>query len=352
MLGQSNHASLNPTNARILTQGWRRIALIAFAMILIALPFLVKNFTVFQLTLCIVYAIAVLGLNLLTGFNGQISLGHSAFFAIGAYTAAILIDKSGVPYWATLPIAGAVCLIVGFLFGLPALRLEGHYLALATYAFGLAMPQLLKHKSVEHWTNSFQGITIAKPTPPFSLPAIDRIQLPFGIVFDFRLTPDRWVYFFTLMVAVIMFWLALNLLRGRIGRAMIAVRDNPIAARTMGVNSAMVKSITFGISSMYTGIAGALAAIAVQFVAPDSFSVLLSISLLVGVVLGGLGSVWGAVVGGIFIQFIPNIAEGVSKSAPWAVYGVILIGAMYAMPGGASSLFEKLGNRIRRSYSR
>ena len=119
----------------------------------------------------LVYAIALLGLNMLTGYNGQISLGHGAFYAIGAYTAAILMDKFGVPYWATIPVAGAVCLVVGFLFGLPALRLEGLYLALATFALGVAMPQILKYKALEHWTGGVQGIVIVKPDAPFGLPA-------------------------------------------------------------------------------------------------------------------------------------------------------------------------------------
>src|SRR5213593_3205381 len=109
-----------------------------------ALPFIVSNYRTFQLTLVLVYAIALLGLNILTGYNGQISLGHGAFYAIGAYAAAILMDKAGVPYWATIPIAGAVCLVVGFLFGLPALRLEGLYLALATFALAVSMPPILK----------------------------------------------------------------------------------------------------------------------------------------------------------------------------------------------------------------
>jgi ABC-type branched-subunit amino acid transport system permease subunit len=125
-----------------------------------ALPFLLGNYRVFQLTLVWVYAIALLGLNMLTGYNGQISLGHGAFFAIGAYVAAILMDKLGLPYWATIPAAGAVCLVAGFLFGLPALRLEGLYLAVATLALAVATPQILKHKALEHWTGGVQGIVI------------------------------------------------------------------------------------------------------------------------------------------------------------------------------------------------
>ncbi len=217
----------------------------------------------FQLTLALAYAIALLGLNMLTGYNGQISLGHGAFYAIGAYTAAILMDRFGVPYWLTLPAAAAVCLVAGFLFGLPALRLEGLYLALATFALALATPQLLKSKHVEQWTGGVQGIVILKPDAPFGLP----------------LDQDQWLYFFTLAVAALMFLLAWNLLRGRIGRALVAIRDHPIAAEAMGVDISLYKALTFGVSAMYTGVGGALGAIAVQFVAPDSFTLFLSITL-------------------------------------------------------------------------
>ena len=194
---------------------------LAPALLLLALacvlPFLVSNYRVFQFTLVLGYANALLGLNMLTGYNGQISLGHGAFYAIGAYTAAILMDKYGVPYWATLPIAGVVCAVAGFLFGLPALRLEGLYLSLATFALGVALPQILKYKGIEHWTGGAQGIVIVKPDAPLGLP----------------LSPDQWLYFFTLAITAVMFVLGWNLLRGRVGRALVAIRDQPIAAAAM-----------------------------------------------------------------------------------------------------------------------
>jgi branched-chain amino acid transport system permease protein len=310
-----------------------REQLIGLGLLLVlalALPFLVGNYRVFQLTLVLAYAIALLGLNMLTGFNGQISLGHGAFFAIGAYTAAILMDKANFPYWATIPIAGIVCLVAGFLFGLPALRLEGLYLALATFALGVAMPQILKHKSVEHWTGGAMGVVIVKPDAPGGLP----------------LSPDQWLYFFTLAWTVVLFVAAWNLLRGRVGRALVAIRDQPIAAEAMGVNTAMYKSLTFGVSALYTGVAGALGAIAVQFVSPDSFSIFLSLTLLVGVVVGGLASISGALYGALFIQFIPQVADDLSKAAPWAIYGVFLIGLMYLMPGGVAGAIRLIRHRF------
>jgi len=309
--------------------------LIFLALVLLAacaLPLLVSNYRVFQFTLVLVYAIALLGLNLLTGYNGQISLGHGAFYAIGAYCAAILMDKFGVPYWATLPAAGAVCLVAGFLFGLPALRLEGLYLALATFALGVSMPQLLKYHHLEKWTGGVQGIVIVKPDPPFGLP----------------LNPDQWLYYFTLAVMILMFVLAWNLLRGRVGRALIAIRDHHTAAEAMGVNTALYKSLTFGVSAMYTGIAGALGAIAIQFVAPDSFNIFLSITFLVGIVIGGLASIPGAIYGALFIQFIPNIADEISKAAPWAIFGIFMIGFVYVMPFGVAGAIRMLMARIAR----
>jgi len=295
------------------------------------LPFVVSNYRTFQLTLVLVYAIALLGLNILTGYSGQISLGHGAFYALGAYCAAILMDKAGVPYWATVPAAGAVCFVAGFLFGLPALRLEGLYLALATFALGVAMPQLLKYHHLEKWTGGVQGIVIPKPEAPFGLP----------------LNADQWLYFFTLAVMLAMFVLGWNLLRGRVGRALTAIRDHAIAAEAMGVHNALYKSTAFGVSALYTGVAGALGAIAVQFVAPDSFNIFLSIVFLVGIVVGGLASISGALYGALFIQFVPNIADEISKAAPWAVFGVFMIGFVYLMPTGVAGAVRLLSARRR-----
>jgi branched-chain amino acid transport system permease protein len=293
-------------------------------------PFVLGNYQIFQLTMAMAYAIALLGLNMLTGYNGQISLGHGAFFAIGAYTAAILMDKASWPYWATIPVAGIVCLVAGFLFGLPALRLEGLYLALATFALGVAMPQILKYKGFEHWTGGSMGVVIVKPDAPDGLP----------------LNQDQWLYFFTLFWMLLLFVGGWNLLRGRVGRALVAIRDQPIAAQAMGVNTALYKSLTFGVSALYTGVAGALAAIGVQFASPDSFTVFLSLSLLVGVVVGGLASISGALYGALFIQFIPNIADQISKAAPWAIYGVFLIAFMYLMPSGVAGLVARIRRRL------
>jgi branched-chain amino acid transport system permease protein len=310
----------------------RPVALAALVVVALAcaLPFVVSDYRLFQLTMVLVYAVALLGLNVLTGFNGQISLGHGAFYAIGAYTAAIAMEHAGLPYWATIPLAGVVCGVAGFLFGLPALRLEGMYLALATFALGLALPQLLKYKHFEEWTGGVQGLVILKPDAPFGLP----------------LNADQWLYFFALAIALVLFAVAHNLLRGRVGRALVAIRDHPIAAQAMGIDTALFKSLTFGVSALFTGVAGALGAIAVQFVAPDSFGFFLSIIFLVGSVIGGVASIQGAIWGALFIQFIPNVADRISKAAPWAIYGLAMLAFVYLMPsgvaGGISLLRAKL----------
>ena len=301
-------------------------------VIAVLLPLAVKNFVLFQLTLAMSYAIAILGLALLTGFNGQFSLGHSAFFAIGAYTAAIMMDHWGINYLWTLPAAGIVSLVFGFLFGLPALRLQGVYLALATFSLAVATPQLLKSKPLEGWTGGVQGIVIIKPDAPFGLP----------------LSGDQWLYFLTLAVVVVMFICAANLVNSRTGRALIAIRDNPIAARAMGVDISLYKALTFGVSAFYTGVAGALGAIVIQFVAPDSFTFAFAIALFVGLVVGGVDSIAGALLGGLFVLFVPNIAEQVSKGLAGAVYGVILILVIYIMPSGAAGLIRLIVSRVAR----
>ena len=301
--------------------GWLIVALVA-----LALPVYASGYHLYQFSQVLIYAIALLGLNLLTGFNGQISLGHGAFFAIGGYGAAILITKFGLPYWAAIPIASAVCFVAGFLFGFPALRLGGLYLALATFALAVAAPQILSYKGFDAYTGGSQGLQLAKPHPPFGL--------PFSL--------DQWLYLVCLACAAALFWAAANLVRGRVGRALVAIRDHPIAAEAMGVDAALYKTTCFGVSALYAGVAGGLSAITVGFVSPDSFGLTLSLAFLVGIVVGGLASIGGVIFGALFIEFVPNYADQLSvyfgesaKALPGAIYGVLLILIMALMPAGA-----------------
>jgi branched-chain amino acid transport system permease protein len=300
-----------------LTAGaWRWIGVLVLIALAVVLPFFLSNYHVFELTMVMIYAIAVLGLNILTGYNGQISLGHGGFFAAGAYTAAILIHRYGVPYWATLPPAGLICFVLGVLFGLPALRFEGPYLALVTLAMALATPQLLKY--FDTWTGGQQGINLVKPMPPAGL----------------GLERDRWLYLVALVVLLIAVRVAANMLNGRTGRAWVAIRDHPIAAAAMGIDTARYKTLAFGTSTLFTGVAGALSAIVIGYVSPESYSLFLSVSFLVGSAIGGIATIGGAIVGGFFIQFVPNLANDISDAAPWAIYGLAMLLFMYAMPHG------------------
>jgi branched-chain amino acid transport system permease protein len=253
------------------------------------------------------------------------------------------MDRVGMPYWTVLPFVAVVCFVVGFLFGLPALKLEGHYLALATFALALAVPQMLKYKWLEDLTGGVQGIVLLKPEPPFGLP----------------LSEDQWLYYYCLGVMILLFWGAWNILRGRSGRAMMAIRDHSMAASTMGVDLARYKTITFGISAAYTGIAGALSASAIAFVAPDSFGFFLSISLLIGLVVGGIASLPGSIVGGIFTVLVQNSAQSLSNFvkndlglpfdlSPYSVYGILLIVLMYVMPVGIAGGVVVAWRRLRR----
>ena len=295
--------------------------------LLIVTPLLVKNFIIFQMTMWLIYAIAVLALNILTGASGQFSLGQSAFYALGAYTSAILMEHVGVNYALTLPVAGLVCFIAGFLFGLPALRLSGIYLALATFALAVAMPQLLKLGVFEHWTGGVQGLVVTKPDAPEILASL-----------GLKVSQDMWLYFFTLAVTILIYILSVNLLKSRSGRAMMAIRDNEIAASAMGVDVSLYKTLAFGVSAGITGVAGGLGAIAVQFVAPDGYTIQLAIALFLGMVVGGVGWLPGSLAGAAFIVFVPNIAEHVSKGLSGAVFGVILIIIIFLLPNGARQL--------------
>ena len=208
----------------------------------------------------------------------------------------------------------------------PALRIEGMYLALATLALALAMPQFLKYDLFEEWTGGVQGIVIDKPEAPFGLP----------------LNPDQWLYFFTLAILLLAFVLGWNLVSGRTGRALVAIRDHRIAAQSMGINTALYKSVIFGVSAMYTGVAGVLSAIVIQFVAPDSFTLFLSIFFVVGIVVGGLGSITGAIYGGFFIQFVPHIADAFSQGTVGSYIDAHSSSAVIANPQ-KSKVLGKIG---------
>ena len=294
----------------------------------VVVPFFFGPFRVSQFTLALAYAVAVLGLNLLVGYSGQISLGHGAFFALGAYTCAILLDRTGVHYLLTIPAAALVCFAAGLALGLPALRLRGLYLALVTLAIAIATPVLLQPLRRAH-----------RRQPGAVGPAADRA----GLV---GLADDQFLYFLTLVVAVPMFWFAANLVRRPVGRALIAIRDDETSAKTMGVNLASFKTRAFGISAAYAGVAGSLFVFNNGFVAPESFTLVVSFSFLAAIVVGGLATVAGALFGALFIVFVPVWSSDVNDALSGVIYGAALIACMYVFRSGIMGLLRSAFARV------
>src|SRR5580704_607606 len=324
----------------------------------IGLPTVIDSFQAGEWAQALVLAIAIMGLNILVGYSGQLSLGHGAFMALGAYISAILVHRYKLDYLVTIPIAGLLAGLIGFLFGVPALRLSALYLALATFALAVVAPSLIKRPA--ELTGGVQGIVLLPPVPP--QPASDA----YAAVTGTAMTSDQWTYYVTLAWGLVLFWLAWNLLRHRTGRAMRAIRDGEVAAAASGINLAGYKTLAFGISAFYAGIAGSLFGLAAGFVSPDSFPVALSIQLLVGAVVGGLASIPGPLIGGIFAYFLPiesnqwvptqtwipvQIASTIEKAGPAVTYGAVLILIMIFAPNGIVGLvgagYTRLRGRLR-----
>ena len=286
------------------------------AVLLVAMPLVAPSYLTFQLTGVMAYAVAAIGLNLIIGYAGQISLGHNAFFALGAYTAALSVAHLHVHYVVSVLIAAAVTFVVGYLAGFPAQRLKGLYLALITLVLAVSVSPVIKH--FKAYTNGMSGLSVDRPTPP---------------VWS-GLTQDAWVYYVVLLFTVVCFFLARNFVAGSTGRALTAIRQAPLAASSMGVDVNGYKVLIFGLGSMFAGIGGAIFNFSIGFIAPDSFNLLLSVSFLAAIVVGGLGTVWGALVAGLFLQFVPSYASDISNALAGAVYGGILIVCMFFMPKG------------------
>jgi branched-chain amino acid transport system permease protein len=300
----------------------RRFAVLVLAACALALPFFLWGFRTYQLAFAATNAIAILGLNLIAGQAGLISLGHGAFYGLGAYTVAVLMRHWDVSAYAAIPTAALVGLVTGYLFGRAVTRLAGFYLALATFALALALPQTLKCSYVSPWTGGAQGLYLDRPSAPLRLPV----------------TSDQWWYFVTFGILALLLWMTHNLVAGRIGRAIRAMRDHPIASQAAGIDVARYTALTFGVGAAYAGVAGALAALLLDFVAPESFTYSLSILFLVGSVFGGMASVWGAVAGGLLLQFWPDIAGMVSRDLVHPVFGALLVLSMRFMPNGVAGM--------------
>jgi len=333
------------------------------AVFFLGFPTVISSFQSSLWAQALILAIAVMGLNILVGYSGQLSLGHGAFMALGAYTSAILAHRYKMDYLLTIPIAALFTGLVGFLFGFPALRLSPLYLALATFALAVVTPSLIKRP--EGLTGGVQGIILIQPDPP---PFASDL---FAAVTGTAMTSDQWIYYISLFCALLLFWVAWNLVRHRPGRAMRALRDGEVAAAAYGVNIAGFKTLAFGISAFYAGIAGSLFGLATGFVSPDTFPVSLSIQLLVGAVVGGLASIPGPLLGAIFAYFLPieanqwvpsqswipdQVASTVKNAGPAVSYGVLLILIMIFAPNGIVGLiragYDWLYRRLRGATDR
>lgn len=302
------------------------IVLVVLAVVLIGLPAVVPAYHTFQITGVLSYAVAALGLNLITGYVGQVSLGHNAFFALGSYASVLSHTLLGVNTPLSVLVAAVVCFVAGVLAGYPAKRLRGLYLALITLILAVSVVPLVKQ--FKDYTGGSAGLAVDKPAPPAW----------------FTLGQDAWIYYIVLGFTVVAFVLVRNFVGGSTGRALAGVREGELAASSMGVDVNRLKVIVFGVGSMLAGVGGALAVFTIGFIAPDSFTLMLSISFLAAIVVGGLGTIWGALVAGLFLQFVPSYASHLGQALSGAVYGGILIACMFLMPRGiVGSLMTMVG---------
>ena len=320
----------------------RLLEALAFVVLVAAvavMPRLVSDFHARELALVGVYFIALIGLNVLTGYSGQISLGHGAFMAIGGYTTAILTVDHGMRDLWTIPIAGVIAGVAGLLVGVPALRLSGLYLAIVTFGIAVSFRQVVT--KYDHFTGGSTGkiMKLAKPE--------------FGI----HTTASRWLYYLIWTSALVLLATAWFLLRGKFGRTLQAIRDSEVAAVSSGVSAPLYKTAAFGISAFYAGIAGSLFAIAVFFVNPDTYQIQLSIWLVVGLAAGGLGSLAGLIGGAALIYYLQTHADAVARWAnhlpglsvdpkqsgiPSIVFGAVLILVMLILPTGVGGFLRRL----------
>jgi branched-chain amino acid transport system permease protein len=311
--------------------GLRVAGVAALVVVAAVLPHFISDYHALEWATVGTYFIALLGLNVLTGHSGQISLGHGAFMAVGGYTSAILMANHGVRDLWTIPLAGLVAGGAGLLFGLPALRLSGLYLALATFAVAVAFPALVK--KFEHFTGGSMGLILDLPKAPGGL----------------HLSSNDWLYYLSWGIGFVLLGLGALLARSPVGRSFRAIRDSEVAAASSGVSPPLYKTLAFGVSAFYAGVAGSLVAIETAYVNPQTFPITLSLLLLVGVAVGGLGSLVGCIFGAALIEFLPIYAQHISKQAPSVIQGLILIAVMLILPGGVAGLARLLDLRATRT---
>ncbi|HMK81759.1 MAG TPA: branched-chain amino acid ABC transporter permease [Xanthobacteraceae bacterium] len=306
----------------------RIIATAAIALALVSVPALFPDFLVYQFSVALTYAIAILGLNLLMGFNGQISVAQGVFFAIGGYTTAILATRYGANVFATLPIAVATASLLGLAVGVPALRWQGLPLAFITFGLAVLVPPLaLKLEAI---TKGATGISMAKPAPPAWFPG----------------NQDTMLYLCCLAGLALCVMIAARLTRGDTGRSLRAVRDNGLIAESLGINLAKVRLATFVTCSGMAGFAGGLFAIVNGFVSPESFQMTKSFDFLVGAIVGGITSISGALIGALFVMFLPDWAADMNIALSGLIYGAVLIAMMLLARDGVVGLIRTLATGL------
>jgi branched-chain amino acid transport system permease protein len=275
------------------------------------------------------FAIAILGVNLLTGYCGQLSLGNSAFMALGGYTTAVFATRLGWSPVATIPVAAAISTVGGVLLGIPALKLRGLYLGLATFALALSAPSVIRH--FDSLTGGSQGIYISGAGKD-----------PFGLVAAGQLTAEQWLYYLSLVLFLVIFIFSRALLMSDVGRAFRSIRDGETVAVANGVSLRYYKTLAFALSALFAGVAGSLDAMATSYVGPDSFDATIALALIVGAAIGGLGTQAGPIFGALFTVWVPVYAQVIFKGRPDIVFGALLILIMYVMPQGAVGGFYRL----------
>lgn len=308
--------------------GWLLLLVIGVVFPLVQTPPIVA-----LATLGIAYAVAIVGINMLTGFAGQVSLAQSAFVAIGAYLTAILVQRYNWPFLGTIPVVVIVTFFAGILVGLPAMRLSGLYLAVVTFSIGLLVPPLIIR--MEHWTAGANGMPITRKLVP-----------------SFGVASDQWKYYIALAFLCLAFYLVRCIQRGGLGRAMVIMRVNPLVAATMGVNSAYIKVMAFAWSAALAGICGSLIALVDQFVAPQTFTFMLSILLLVGAVIGGIHSIVGALIGGLILVILPQLTDQAGLGWVGVIYGVAVVAVIIVAPNGITGLTTSAWLRLTERFGR
>ncbi len=328
---------------RIFQTIWVRFWVVVFCLLLLSLPLWADPYLIYMVNISGIAIIAAIGLNILTGLTGQISLGHAAFVALGAYTSAILASRFAFPFWLAIPIGGLSAAFFGILLGFPCLRLKGLYLAMATMSFGVVVEY-----GVTHWESLTMGVRGISVPPPS--------------LCGYSVGDPNKLFYVTIFLVGVLTLAAKNILRTRIGRAFVAIRDRDVAAEVIGVNLTRYKVMAFAVSSFYGGIAGGLYSYVTTYLHPENFTLLLSIEYIAMIIVGGLGSILGSIIGAVFLTVMPDIIKGgadvLGRQLPFmqglydeewnvAAFGLLIMIFLIVEPTGLSGIWTRIKTSFR-----